>query len=111
MRDWLIMDSIWYPIIITLVYVVVVFKLAPTFMQNRPAYKLNTFIKCYNLFQIFSNAYIVINVSPCYPFYRALECHPIFYTVDACGTTVCIFYITNDLIYFLSQRRARKYCQ
>ncbi|XP_051169949.1 elongation of very long chain fatty acids protein 4-like isoform X2 [Leptopilina boulardi] len=88
MRDWFIMDSIWYPIIIILIYIVIVFKLAPVFMKNRQAYKLNTFIKCYNLFQVYFNAYIVINVSACYPFFRALECRPIVYTMDACGMTI-----------------------
>ncbi|XP_043470571.1 elongation of very long chain fatty acids protein 2-like isoform X2 [Leptopilina heterotoma] len=114
MRDWLIMDSIWYPIIITFVYVVVVFKLAPTFMKNRPAYKLNTFIKCYNLFQIFSNAYIVINVAPCYPFYRALECRPLLYAMDACGMTIAkcgyfgiwlkLFDLSETLTYILRKK-------
>ncbi|XP_051173267.1 elongation of very long chain fatty acids protein 4-like [Leptopilina boulardi] len=87
-RDWFFMNSIWYLIIITLIYILMVFKLAPAYMKNRPAYKLNTYIKCYNLFQIFSNAYIVINISLCYPFLRSFECRPIVYNTDPCSMMI-----------------------
>ncbi|XP_051161068.1 elongation of very long chain fatty acids protein 4-like [Leptopilina boulardi] len=87
-RDWFLLNSIWYPIIIILAYIVIAFKLAPAYMKNRPAYKLNTFIKCYNLFQVILNAYIVKELVPCYSFLRFFECRPIEYTIDACGLTI-----------------------
>ncbi|XP_051167387.1 elongation of very long chain fatty acids protein 1-like isoform X2 [Leptopilina boulardi] len=87
-RDWFLMNSIWYPIIITLIYILMVFKLAPAYMKNRPAYKLNTYIKCYNLFQVFSNAYIAMEASLCYPFLRSFECRPIVYKTDPCSMMI-----------------------
>lgn len=91
LRDWFLMNSIWYPVIIILIYLVVVFKLAPDYMKNRPAYKLNTYIKCYNIFQVIANIYIVKELSYCYQFLRAFECRPMVYLLDDCGWTVCIY--------------------
>ncbi|XP_051161070.1 elongation of very long chain fatty acids protein 1-like isoform X2 [Leptopilina boulardi] len=82
------MNSIWYPFTIILTYLITVFILAPYYMKNRPAYKLNTYIKCYNLFQIISNAYIAINVSFCYSFRRVFDCIPIVYNIDSCSMTI-----------------------
>lgn len=84
-RDFVLLNSIWYPIVILAVYFLVVLKLAPAYMKNRPAYKLNTFIKCFNIFHIFANAYMVINMCRCYPFLKVLECRPIVYSTDYCG--------------------------
>ncbi|XP_051161074.1 elongation of very long chain fatty acids protein 4-like [Leptopilina boulardi] len=94
-RDFFTMDSIWYPIVITLIYCIVIFKLAPDYMKNRPAYKLSTFIKLYNIFQVITNAYIVINMSACYSFSRFFECRPVVYDTDTCGMKIVkVAYVT-----------------
>ncbi|XP_051167386.1 elongation of very long chain fatty acids protein 4-like isoform X1 [Leptopilina boulardi] len=113
-RDWFLMNSIWYPIIITLIYILMVFKLAPAYMKNRPAYKLNTYIKCYNLFQVFSNAYIAMEASLCYPFLRSFECRPIVYKTDPCsmmilkcgyiGMLLKLIDLTETVVYILRKK-------
>lgn len=114
LRDWFLMDSVWYPVTIIFAYIVISFKLAPAYMKNRQAYKLNTFIKCYNLFQIVTNAYIVKELLPCYPFHRFFECRTVLYTNDAIGMTIVkcgylticlkIFDLIETVIYILRKK-------
>lgn len=46
--------------IILISYLYFVMKCGPQYMKDRKPYDLKTFVKCYNIFQIISNAYIVI---------------------------------------------------
>nr|XP_033330079.1 elongation of very long chain fatty acids protein 4-like [Megalopta genalis] len=53
------------PIIIPstlLAYLVIVLHLAPDYMKNREPYSLKTFIRYYNVFQVFINAYIIMQL-------------------------------------------------
>ncbi|XP_076378143.1 very long chain fatty acid elongase 1 isoform X2 [Megalopta genalis] len=53
------------PIIIPstlLAYLVIVLKLGPKYMKNREPYSLKTFIRYYNVFQVFINAYIIMQL-------------------------------------------------
>ncbi|XP_051161072.1 elongation of very long chain fatty acids protein 4-like [Leptopilina boulardi] len=88
MKNWFLMKSIWSPILIVLFYIIVIFKLAPEYMKNRPAYKFNTFIKCYNIFQVIANAILVKEFASCYQFHRAFECREVIYTMDPCATKI-----------------------
>lgn len=88
MRDWFLLKSVWTPILIVLFYILVIFKLAPNYMKNRPAYKLNTFIKCYNAFQVIANAILVKEFSSCYEFHRVFECRAVVYNMDPCAVKV-----------------------
>lgn len=69
-------------------------------MKNRPAYKLNIFIKFYNIFQVATNAYVVKELSICYPFHRAFECRPITFDMDDCSMRVCIKKISCAYLFF-----------
>ncbi|KZC05276.1 Elongation of very long chain fatty acids protein 1, partial [Dufourea novaeangliae] len=44
---------------ILVVYLFIVLKFGPEYMKNRKPYSLKTFVKCYNIFQIIFNSYIV----------------------------------------------------
>ncbi|KAG5341193.1 ELOV1 protein, partial [Acromyrmex charruanus] len=46
---------------ISIVYLYIVYIAGPQFMKNRQPYSLKTFMQCYNLFQIISNAWITFN--------------------------------------------------
>lgn len=51
-----------YMILITAVYCLSVFKIAPQYMKNRPAYKLHTFLRVYNAFQVVVNFWLVSTI-------------------------------------------------
>ncbi|XP_043468600.1 elongation of very long chain fatty acids protein 4-like [Leptopilina heterotoma] len=114
MRDRFLLNSIWYPIVILSIYFFIVLKLGPAYMKNRAAYKLNTFIKCFNIFHIFANAYLLINISSCYPFLKVLECRPIIYNTDHCGMLIAkltyfaiwlkLIDLTETVIYILRKK-------
>ncbi|XP_051161071.1 elongation of very long chain fatty acids protein F-like [Leptopilina boulardi] len=87
-RDMFIISSIWFPIITLIIYLYISFKVVVNYMKNRPAYKLNTFIKIYNIFQVITNAYIVYELASCYPFLRILECRLITYDLDECSMRI-----------------------
>ncbi|XP_033213801.1 elongation of very long chain fatty acids protein 1-like [Belonocnema kinseyi] len=72
--NWPLMGDPWPIILIIASYLYFVFQYDPRFMQNRPAYELKTFIRFYNLFQVFANAYIVSEVLAVYPDATALRC-------------------------------------
>lgn len=70
------MGSIWPTFLILVSYVYFVFQCGPRYMKNKPAYDLRTFIRCYNIFQIITNAYIVREILAVYPDATALRCVP-----------------------------------
>ncbi|XP_033215559.1 elongation of very long chain fatty acids protein 4-like [Belonocnema kinseyi] len=74
--DWPLMGSMWPTFFILVSYVYVVFQCGPRYMKNKPAYDLRTFIRCYNIFQIVTNAYIVREILAVYPDAAALRCVP-----------------------------------
>ncbi|CAL7951924.1 unnamed protein product [Xylocopa violacea] len=50
------------PVLIPLIlvaYLYIILKLGPEYMKDKKPYDLKTFVKCYNVFQIFVNAYFV----------------------------------------------------
>lgn len=100
-RDKFILGSIWFPILTILIYLLISFIIIPEFMKNRPAYKLNTYIKCYNIFQVITNAYIVKELAKCYPFHRIHICRPMDYGTDDCSKRImelCIMTIGLKLV-------------
>lgn len=56
-KSWPMVDTCAIPIFL-LIYVIFLY-VVPKYMENRPAYSLKTFIRCYNLFQIIINGIVV----------------------------------------------------
>ena len=59
-------------------------------MKNRPAYKLQTFIRLYNIFQVISNAFIIYEILQVYPDATALRCDTGDYSWNPNAVRVCI---------------------
>ena len=60
-------------------------------MNNRPAYKLNTFIRLYNIFQIVANIFIVREFLAAYPDGMAFKCVAITFSTDPAALRVRFF--------------------
>ncbi|XP_076755738.1 very long chain fatty acid elongase AAEL008004-like [Xylocopa sonorina] len=58
-NDWFIVRSPVPVLLITFSYLYFVLRCGPRFMKDRTPYKLKGFIRCYNIFQIVTNAWIV----------------------------------------------------
>ncbi|XP_076755205.1 very long chain fatty acid elongase 1-like [Xylocopa sonorina] len=58
-NDWFIVRSPVPVLLITFSYLYFVLRCGPRFMKDRTPYKLKGFIRCYNIFQIMSNAWAV----------------------------------------------------
>ncbi|XP_047354517.1 elongation of very long chain fatty acids protein 1-like [Vespa velutina] len=57
-KDWILFNP-WLIIFIIFSYLYFIFVCGPRFMKNRKPYSLKTFIRCYDIFQIVINYYIV----------------------------------------------------
>ncbi|KAJ8668996.1 hypothetical protein QAD02_000255, partial [Eretmocerus hayati] len=80
-NDWALIANPLYVFGTLLAYLFFVLKWGPRYMKNRKPYSLKTFLFCYNVFQIVSNAYIA------YTFFNSgwsteytLGCEPARYT-------------------------------
>ncbi|KAG5333026.1 ELOV1 protein, partial [Acromyrmex heyeri] len=58
---WLLVSAPMPVFFISIVYFYIIYIAGPQFMKNRQPYSLKTFMQCYNLFQIISNAWITFN--------------------------------------------------
>ncbi|CAL7946958.1 unnamed protein product [Xylocopa violacea] len=58
-NSWFLVSSPVPIILISLSYLYFVLQCGPRYMKDKPPYKLKGFIKCYNIFQIVTNAWIV----------------------------------------------------
>ena len=85
------MGSVWPTFLILVGYVYFVFEYGPRYMKNKPAYDLRTFIRCYNIFQIITNAYVVKEILAVYPDAAALRCVPGDYSMHPNSLRVRIF--------------------
>ena len=79
-KNWFLMGSLWPLLLLLFSYLYFVFQCGPRYMKNRPAYKLKTFIRLYNIFQVISNAYIVNEILAVFPDATALRCVPVDYS-------------------------------
>ena len=61
-KDWLFMSSPFKPIAIIAIYLFLVLKWGPKWMQNRQPYKLDFLIKCYNLMQVACCLFLTVDV-------------------------------------------------
>ncbi|XP_023177996.1 elongation of very long chain fatty acids protein F-like [Drosophila hydei] len=68
-KEFLLFNSPWPVVIISLSYIIFVLKLGPIFMKNRPPYNVKTLMLVYNIVQVIYNAlmfcygiyYVIIN--------------------------------------------------
>ncbi|XP_034246969.1 elongation of very long chain fatty acids protein AAEL008004-like [Thrips palmi] len=51
-KDWLFMNTLNWPLGLCALYLFIVLVAGPRYMKNRPAYKLDTFIFYYNIYQV-----------------------------------------------------------
>ncbi|XP_018343467.1 PREDICTED: elongation of very long chain fatty acids protein 1-like [Trachymyrmex septentrionalis] len=58
---WLLVSAPMPVFFICIVYLYIVYIAGPQFMKNRQPYSLKTFMQCYNVVQIISNAWIAFN--------------------------------------------------
>ncbi|XP_017889788.1 elongation of very long chain fatty acids protein AAEL008004-like [Ceratina calcarata] len=61
-RDWVLVSSPVPVVLLTFAYLYFVLKCGPRYMKNRPAYKLFTFIRIFNIFQIIANACLMYSL-------------------------------------------------
>lgn len=61
-ENWVFKHSMLPLILVTFSYLYFVLKCGPRYMENRPPYKLTTFIKYYNIAQIVLNSWIVYSL-------------------------------------------------
>jgi len=59
---WLLVSAPIPVFFISIIYLYIVYIAGPQFMKNRQPYSLKTFMQCYNLFQIITNAWLVFNM-------------------------------------------------
>lgn len=78
---WFMLDSFWPTLLLVAAYLFIVKIWGPRFMENRPAYNINTFLIYYNACQVGLSAYIFVQ------FYRggwgsdySLRCQPVDYS-------------------------------
>ncbi|XP_035735458.1 elongation of very long chain fatty acids protein AAEL008004-like [Vespa mandarinia] len=103
-KNWIIFSP-YTVVVILFCYFYFVFVCGPRFMKNRNPYSLKTFIKCYDIFQIMMNGFIVYKLIKGGWFTSlSIYCEPITYSTDpvklellnACWWTVLLKLI--DLI-------------
>nr|XP_012231549.1 PREDICTED: elongation of very long chain fatty acids protein AAEL008004-like [Linepithema humile] len=58
-KDWPLVSPIYHILFIIFIYFFLVFYWIPRYMKNKPPYKLTTYIKCYNVFQVVVNSWLV----------------------------------------------------
>lgn len=58
-NDWPLISSPIPLALITITYLYIILNFGPKYMRGKPPYKLNTFIKFYDVFQIVTNAWVV----------------------------------------------------
>ncbi|KAK3927567.1 Elongation of very long chain fatty acids protein 4 [Frankliniella fusca] len=61
-KDWALMGTPAWPIGLSLAYLFMVLVVGPKYMKNRPAYKLDTFIYYYNIYQVIACCLLVYGV-------------------------------------------------
>ena len=59
---WFMLDSFWPTFLLVAAYLFIVKIWGPRFMENRPAYNINTFLIYYNACQVGLSAYIFVQV-------------------------------------------------
>ena len=59
---WFMLDSFWPTLLLVAAYLFIVKIWGPRFMENRPAYNINTFLIYYNACQVGLSAYIFVQV-------------------------------------------------
>ncbi|XP_015177519.1 PREDICTED: elongation of very long chain fatty acids protein 1-like [Polistes dominula] len=78
-QDWILFKP-YAVIFILFSYLYFVLVCGPRFMKNRKPYSLKTFIKFYNIFQIFLNGYMVYKfLRGCWYLKISIYCHPVSY--------------------------------
>ncbi|XP_076755204.1 very long chain fatty acid elongase 1-like [Xylocopa sonorina] len=61
-NNWFIVRSPVPVLLITFTYLYFVLRCGPRYMKDRPPYKLKGFIRCYDIFQIVTSAWIVYTI-------------------------------------------------
>jgi len=80
-KDWTLMGTPAWPIGLSLVYLFVVLVAGPIYMKNRPAYKLDTFIFYYNIYQVISCCLLVYGVATSgWTTHYSWGCQPVDYS-------------------------------
>lgn len=59
-KNWFMMDSIWYPLLIMAAYLYFIKKLGPQIMKNHKPLDLKAVMIVYNMVQVFINGYFVV---------------------------------------------------
>lgn len=90
-------------IAIFVIYLLIVFKIGPNFMQHRPAFKLTNITRAYNAMQIFFCVYFVVRFCSCGVTFAYLwKCGTVPKTSDEITPSMMEFY--NLYWYFMMLR-------
>lgn len=114
-KDWLFMSNPFKPITIIGIYLLVVLKWGPRFMEKRQPYKLDLLIKCYNLFQVAFCAYITFEGFR-YSFARgySIFCQPVDFSDDPVAMRIAeiahYYFLTKigdmlDTVFFVLKKK------
>jgi GNS1/SUR4 family len=114
-KDWLFMSNPFKPVTIIAVYLFVVLKWGPKFMENRQPFKLDLLIKCYNLLQVAFCAYIAIDGYR-YSYGRGYNifCQPVDYSYDPAALRIAViahyYFLTKvcdlfDTVFFVLKKK------
>lgn len=63
-NDWFLVGCPWTVIILMYLYVKLVTKWGPKWMENRPPFNLDRIVQVYDVFQVVANARIFYQVRP-----------------------------------------------
>eukprot|EP00088_Acartia_fossae_P040143 TRINITY_DN41784_c0_g1_i1.p1 TRINITY_DN41784_c0_g1~~TRINITY_DN41784_c0_g1_i1.p1 ORF type:complete len:314 (-),score=42.74 TRINITY_DN41784_c0_g1_i1:109-981(-) len=81
--DWLLMDSIWTTIGLSMVYLLIILEIGPRLMKNRPAFELRYPMMAYNLFQALFSFWIFSAGTQYYTMHdHSLICEPVDYSTN-----------------------------
>lgn len=82
-KGWTLMENPGPTLGIIFIYLISVYKILPTFMENRKPYNLKNVIYYYNLFQIFANIILVYGIATSgWTTRYSFGCQPVDYSND-----------------------------
>ncbi|KAL7018390.1 hypothetical protein ACKWTF_010732 [Chironomus riparius] len=114
-KDWLFMSSPFKPIAIIAIYLFIVLKWGPKWMEKRQPYKLDFIIKTYNLLQVACCLFLTVDVFRL-TFARnySIICEPVDYSYDPVAMRIARFghwyFLTKvfdlfDTIFFVLKKK------